>query len=186
MTTFGPWTGTVCRDLSALCSQQVAYEDQSLPYFSFPHWLCWACSALSVESVSTPATLLLETPELESDSLALTYTGPSQLFCSWMASIYDWCPRVNVFSYLDPSCHRAAECERCEASIPQEPPEDRSDSWWRFPAALNHFRPTRGKGPLPNLRHHVALLRLQCQVLPCVILFLLICTIFCLLWPFDT
>ena len=70
-----------------------------------------------------------------------------------------------VFCYLDPSCHRAAECERCEASIPQEPPEDRSDSWWRFPAALNHFRPTRGKGPLPNLRHHVALLRLQCQVL---------------------
>ena len=100
LTTFRPWTGTVCRDLSALCSQQVAYEDQSLPYISFLHWLCWACSALSVESVSTPATSLLETPEPESDSLALTYTGPSQLFCSWMASIYNWCLRVNASSCL--------------------------------------------------------------------------------------
>ena len=65
-----------------------------------------------------------------------------------------------VISYLDPSCHRPAKRERCEAAIPQEPPEDRSDSWWRFPATLEHFQPARGEGALPNLRHHVTLLRL--------------------------
>lgn len=118
MTTFGPWTGTVCRDLSALCSQQVAYEDQSLPYFSFPHWLCWACSALSVKSISTPKTSLLETPEPEFDSLALTYTGPSQLFCSWMASIYNWCPRVNAFSYLEAQAwYTLRNCQAWSSSL---------------------------------------------------------------------